>query len=624
MTPFATLAPPPAADAKGPRADKAQEEGRSEAGTGEAAAGQGFAEAFDDTEPGASSRQTTQSGAGAVEERPAPAAPHAPPWEAHPEQDPGLRSGDGELRLAEAATDAAAPSPEAGETAPAAPFTTAAQPSKAAQALAPAGAPETLAAIKPATAKPAAAAPDGQPRQTPATRALPETRATDTVDQNTQGEDPVGIEAPRASTRAAKPDLLETELRATAAPAPVSESSATSKASAGDAAPETPLAQPAQTRLQSPAPDVEQSANAAPLETEAPTAPAETASAELSAKLSSQTSAQTVDQAPPPPPAQQNASGASGPVATAPPTSALATAPQRATSQLEDDRAADEPTADTRATAAADTPPPHRTASAPDTPGRTIAAAEALATPAASAPPTAAPAAQPADPAPAPTPPQTAAPETPAAVAAFDAAQTPASAADVAPPSVAGDDAARFTVNDGPLSGLSGASLTTTSDSGLRAAPDAPATLHANRNLAAQLASHINAAAISRPSENRLELRLDPPELGRVEIEFTFEKDAMKVVVRAEREEALDLMRRHSDELARELEEAGLRLGDLAFAAGGFAGRTGGDKEDRAALENLRRGVQARDDAANGPSVAVTAEARAALGLGPGRVDLRL
>ncbi|MBX2856254.1 MAG: flagellar hook-length control protein FliK, partial [Rhodobacteraceae bacterium] len=212
--------------------------------------------------------------------------------------------------------------------------------------------------------------------------------------------------------------------------------------------------------------------------------------------------------------------------------------------------------------------------------------------------------------------------EAPPAVAAFEAAQK-TGAADPALVN-ANDGEGRFSAGDAPVPGLNSASQSASNDAGLRAATAALTSPETGRSVAAQVASQLSTAAVHRPADNRLELRLDPPELGRVEIEFTFEKDAMKVVVRAEREEALDLMRRHADELARELEEAGLRLGDLSFSAGGFEDQASGDNEDRAALEGLRRGVRPAADPVPHGAIAIDAEARAAMGLAPGRVDLRI
>ncbi|MBB5222513.1 hypothetical protein HNP73_002449 [Amaricoccus macauensis] len=71
----------------------------------------------------------------------------------------------------------------------------------------------------------------------------------------------------------------------------------------------------------------------------------------------------------------------------------------------------------------------------------------------------------------------------------------------------------------------------------------------------------------------KVELRLDPPELGRVEIHLSpTEKGGMQAIVLAERPETHDLLRRHADVLARELGNAGYSDVNLSFSAGTDAG----------------------------------------------------
>lgn len=137
------------------------------------------------------------------------------------------------------------------------------------------------------------------------------------------------------------------------------------------------------------------------------------------------------------------------------------------------------------------------------------------------------------------------------------------------------------------------------------------------RAVAAQVASAITA----RVGDQRIELRLDPPELGRVDIELSFEKDALRIVVRAEREDALDLMRRHADDLTRELKAAGLEADELEFASGGASEQRFSD----------RGGDQHGSDADPG-SAAVSAQIAIDAGVASlqsrpsvdGRLDLRV
>ncbi len=96
----------------------------------------------------------------------------------------------------------------------------------------------------------------------------------------------------------------------------------------------------------------------------------------------------------------------------------------------------------------------------------------------------------------------------------------------------------------------------------LRQAPAAPVP-------AANLAREVMQAAISAKGSGSIELRIDPVELGKLDIEFSVVDDRMNIIVRADREEALDLMRRNSDDLQKMLREAGVDLGSLSFSQGG-------------------------------------------------------
>lgn len=78
------------------------------------------------------------------------------------------------------------------------------------------------------------------------------------------------------------------------------------------------------------------------------------------------------------------------------------------------------------------------------------------------------------------------------------------------------------------------------------------------------------AVAIARDGgSGKVELRLDPPELGRVEIHLSHtEKGALQATVVADRAETYELIRRHGDALARELSGAGYADVSLSFSAG--------------------------------------------------------
>jgi flagellar hook-length control protein FliK len=63
--------------------------------------------------------------------------------------------------------------------------------------------------------------------------------------------------------------------------------------------------------------------------------------------------------------------------------------------------------------------------------------------------------------------------------------------------------------------------------------------------------------------KNRFEIRLDPPELGRIEVRLDVDKDgSVTSHLVAHRAETLDLLRRDAAGLQRALEDAGLKTGD--------------------------------------------------------------
>jgi flagellar hook-length control protein FliK len=75
---------------------------------------------------------------------------------------------------------------------------------------------------------------------------------------------------------------------------------------------------------------------------------------------------------------------------------------------------------------------------------------------------------------------------------------------------------------------------------------------------------------------NKFELRLDPPELGRVDV--TLEVDdsgATRAHIRAERPEALELLQREAKGMEQALRQAGLQFdqSSLTFSLGGREGR---------------------------------------------------
>jgi hypothetical protein len=96
-----------------------------------------------------------------------------------------------------------------------------------------------------------------------------------------------------------------------------------------------------------------------------------------------------------------------------------------------------------------------------------------------------------------------------------------------------------------------------------QAEPRAQAALPVPAAVAAQVA-----VAIGRASESELEIRLDPPELGKVQIHLQRHDGGIQAVVLADRPETQDLLRRHAEVLVRELGQAGFDSVSLDFAGG--------------------------------------------------------
>ena len=84
-------------------------------------------------------------------------------------------------------------------------------------------------------------------------------------------------------------------------------------------------------------------------------------------------------------------------------------------------------------------------------------------------------------------------------------------------------------------------------------------------------------AALRRLDGGEIEIRLDPPELGRVRMSLASTEAGLVATVLAERPEAADMLRRHAETLARSLAEAGHEEVTLHFGSddGGQAGDRG-------------------------------------------------
>lgn len=83
----------------------------------------------------------------------------------------------------------------------------------------------------------------------------------------------------------------------------------------------------------------------------------------------------------------------------------------------------------------------------------------------------------------------------------------------------------------------------------------------------------IAAAIVPGTVPGKIDLTLDPPELGRIEIIIELSDQTLKATLSAERHGTGDLIRRHLDQLVNQFREAGFADVDLTFAENGRNGR---------------------------------------------------
>jgi flagellar hook-length control protein FliK len=130
-----------------------------------------------------------------------------------------------------------------------------------------------------------------------------------------------------------------------------------------------------------------------------------------------------------------------------------------------------------------------------------------------------------------------------------------------------------------------------------------------------QVAAHIAQAAAD--GTDRINIRLSPHELGRIDVKLDFGPDGrVQAVFAAERPQTMELLQRDARDLERALQDAGLRAdsGSLSFNLRG-QGRDGRD-------EAMPQG--GRQDNAPAELVASQLNAYAAGSGGSGRLDIRI
>ena len=121
------------------------------------------------------------------------------------------------------------------------------------------------------------------------------------------------------------------------------------------------------------------------------------------------------------------------------------------------------------------------------------------------------------------------------------------------------------------------------------------------------------AATVTSADRDRVEVSLDPVELGRLRFDIRHNGDLVQVNLSVERPETMDLMRRHADQLLAELRAAGFAGASLSFSQWG-QGQADRNKPDAPPPPETA--------APNGPVPAPTIPLRAAQ-TGQG-LDLRL
>jgi len=158
--------------------------------------------------------------------------------------------------------------------------------------------------------------------------------------------------------------------------------------------------------------------------------------------------------------------------------------------------------------------------------------------------------------------------------------------------------------------------------------PDAAATgaSHARASLITASAVPVSGIAVeiatqARAGNNRFEIRLDPPELGRIDVRLDVDQDGnVKSRLVIERADTYDLLRRDSSTLERALQQAGLKTSDNGLE---FSLRDQGTTQREAREQNQRNPERAIiPDGDILPAEAASGYGRV-LGLGTG-VDIRI
>jgi flagellar hook-length control protein FliK len=129
----------------------------------------------------------------------------------------------------------------------------------------------------------------------------------------------------------------------------------------------------------------------------------------------------------------------------------------------------------------------------------------------------------------------------------------------------------------------------------------------------------VEIAAAAHAGKQRFEIRLDPPELGRIDVRLDVDRDGnVTSRMTVERAETLDLLRRDAGQLERALQQAGLKTSDHSLE---FSLRQQDTARDETAAQDSARLVASEDDPA--PLEAARQGYGRLLGLGGG-IDIRV
>jgi flagellar hook-length control protein FliK len=126
-------------------------------------------------------------------------------------------------------------------------------------------------------------------------------------------------------------------------------------------------------------------------------------------------------------------------------------------------------------------------------------------------------------------------------------------------------------------------------------------------------------AAKSAAGSKTFEIRLDPPEMGRVDVHLTVDNDGKAhALLTADRPQTLELLQRDSQNLERALKDAGLNLSNnsLNFSLKGEGRQGDGGGASMARTRSLTSAVVARAEAANASEIN--------FGSATGRLDIRV